>query len=163
MHPDRPRGYSLGEIRRAGWAVDASVPWRPDPTPAGTAAATGRATAGLADACRRLGADVVLVVGDRVEAFAAAAAAHVSGLCVAHVHGGDRALGQDDDALRHAITKLAHVYLPATAASAGRIRRLGEARWRVPYGRLAKLDKALVERTSANLDGLVQAARTLLG
>src|SRR3712207_2710716 len=54
MHLDRSRGYSLGEIRRAGWTVDATVPWRADPTPAGTAAATGRAMAGLAAAYGRL-------------------------------------------------------------------------------------------------------------
>ena len=39
--------------------------------------------------------------------------------------GGDRALGQVDDSLRHAITKLAHVHFPATKQSAKRIIRLG--------------------------------------
>jgi GDP/UDP-N,N'-diacetylbacillosamine 2-epimerase (hydrolysing) len=133
MHLDRSRGYSLGAIRSAGFAVDATVPWpaAAQRSPAGTAAATGRAMAGLADAYGGLGVDVVLVVGDRVEAFAAAAAAHVAGLCVAHVHGGDRAPGVVDDSLRHAVTKLAHLHFPATAASAARIRRLGEEAWRV--------------------------------
>lgn len=133
MHLDRSRGYSLRAIGAAGFDVDATVPWPTSArTSAGaTAAATGRAMAGLAAAYHRLGADVVLVVGDRVEAFAAAAAAHVAGLCVAHVHGGDRAPGVVDDSLRHAITKLAHVHFPATATSAERIRRLGEDRWRV--------------------------------
>src|SRR6476619_7563748 len=87
--------------------------------------------AGIARALERLESDVVLVVGDRVEAFAAAAAGYVSGKVVAHVHGGDRALGQVDDSLRHAITKLAHVHFPATRQSAERILRLGEDRWRV--------------------------------
>jgi GDP/UDP-N,N'-diacetylbacillosamine 2-epimerase (hydrolysing) len=50
---------------------------------------------------------------------------------VAHIHGGDRALGQVDDSLRHAITKLAHVHFPATKASADRLIKLGEDRWRV--------------------------------
>ncbi|MDB5294837.1 MAG: putative nucleotide sugar epimerase, partial [Phycisphaerales bacterium] len=131
MHLDRSRGYSVAEVRRAGLPVDATVPWRADSSPAGTAAAMGRATAGLVSAYEKVGADVVLVVGDRVEAFAAAAAAHVAGRCVAHVHGGDRALGQVDDALRHAITKLAHVHFPATAASATRLLKLGEDRWRI--------------------------------
>lgn len=131
MHLDRAHGRSIDAIRRGGWRVDATAPWPRAGTPGGTARSMGRATAGLADAFERLGSDVVLVVGDRVEAFAAAAAAHVGGRAVAHVHGGDRALGQIDDSLRHAITKLAHVHFPATSASARRIARLGEDRWRI--------------------------------
>jgi GDP/UDP-N,N'-diacetylbacillosamine 2-epimerase (hydrolysing) len=92
---------------------------------------TGVAMGGIALALEKLQSDVVLVVGDRVEAFAAAAAGHLAGRVVAHVHGGDRALGQVDDALRHAITKLAHVHFPATKLSAERIRRLGEQAWRI--------------------------------
>jgi UDP-hydrolysing UDP-N-acetyl-D-glucosamine 2-epimerase len=70
--------------------------------------------------------DVVLVLGDRIEAFAAAAAASVAGIRVAHMHGGDRAEGIADEAMRHAITKLAHIHLPATEESAQRIIRMGE-------------------------------------
>ncbi len=127
MHLSAAHGRTVDGIRRDGWTVDATVPWTGD----GLAAQTGRATAGLAAALDRLASDVVLVVGDRVEAFAAATAAHLSGRVVAHVHGGDRALGQVDDALRHAITKLAHVHFPATSASAERLLKLGEDRWRV--------------------------------
>jgi GDP/UDP-N,N'-diacetylbacillosamine 2-epimerase (hydrolysing) len=133
MHLDRSRGYSLAAIRRAGWDVDRVVPWNPKRsiTASGTARATGDAISGLARAFDELGSDVVLVVGDRVEAFAAAAAGHIGGRVVAHVHGGDRAVGQVDDSLRHAITKLAHVHFPATPASAERILRLGEDRRRI--------------------------------
>ncbi|CAA9392220.1 MAG: UDP-N-acetylglucosamine 2-epimerase [uncultured Phycisphaerae bacterium] len=126
MHLDRAHGRSVDMIRREGWRVDATVPWPSAATAAASARSTGLATAGLAGAFERLESEVVLVVGDRVEAFAAAAAAHVGGRAVAHVHGGDRALGQVDDSLRHAITKLAHVHFPATAGSARRIARLGE-------------------------------------
>jgi UDP-hydrolysing UDP-N-acetyl-D-glucosamine 2-epimerase len=70
--------------------------------------------------------DVVLVLGDRIEAFAAAAAASVAGIRAAHMHGGDRAEGIADEAMRHAITKLAHIHLPATEESAQRIIRMGE-------------------------------------
>jgi UDP-hydrolysing UDP-N-acetyl-D-glucosamine 2-epimerase len=130
MHLDRAHGRSI-DLSRKNWTVDATVPWPRAATPAATARRTGAAMSRLADAFDRLRSDVVLVVGDRVEAFAAAAAAHVSGRAVAHVHGGDRALGQIDDSLRHAITKLAHVHFPPTKASAERIRRLGEDPWRI--------------------------------
>jgi len=133
MHLDRDRGHSIDAIEANGWRVDRVVPWdgKCVATRAGSARCTGSAMAGIAAALEELDSDIVLVVGDRVEAFAAAAAGHISGRVVAHIHGGDRAAGQVDDALRHAITKLAHLHFPATAESAGRILKLGEDRWRI--------------------------------
>jgi UDP-hydrolysing UDP-N-acetyl-D-glucosamine 2-epimerase len=125
MHLDRRRGSSKDQIP---FEIDRTVPW---PSNAPVARATGLAMARLADTLDELKSDIVLVVGDRVEAFAAASAAHIGGRVVAHVHGGDRALGQVDDALRHAISKLAHLHLAATKRSADRLIRLGEDRWRV--------------------------------
>lgn len=132
MHLDRSRGKSLDRIHAEGWKVAAVVPWpKGDDRPASTAVATGKAMANLAGVFEKLGSDIVLVVGDRVEAFAAASAAHVSGRLVAHVHGGDRALGLVDDSLRHSISKLAHVHFPATKLSAQRLEKMGEDRWRI--------------------------------
>jgi GDP/UDP-N,N'-diacetylbacillosamine 2-epimerase (hydrolysing) len=127
VHLDRTRGRTIDEIGR----VDAIVPWPRGTSALDRAAATGSAITALARALDRLKSDIVLVVGDRVEAFAAAAAGAIGGKIVAHVHGGDRALGQLDDSLRHAVTKLAHLHFPATAQSAARLRRLGEERWRI--------------------------------
>jgi UDP-N-acetylglucosamine 2-epimerase (non-hydrolysing)/GDP/UDP-N,N'-diacetylbacillosamine 2-epimerase (hydrolysing) len=149
MHLDRRRGYSLNEIRREGWKVDAVIPWEQPAASFGGQAlahATGEATVGLADALAALDPDVVLVVGDRVEAFAGATAGHLSGRVVAHVHGGDRALGQVDDSLRHAITKLAHIHFPATAKSAHRILKMGEDCRRI------------YRAGSPGVDGIVEAA-----
>ena len=75
--------------------------------------------------------DWVVVLGDRIEAFAAASAASIAGFAVAHLHGGDRAEGIADEAMRHAITKLAHLHLPATQVSAARIRQMGEPSKRI--------------------------------
>lgn len=75
--------------------------------------------------------DWVVVLGDRIEALAAACAASIGGRALAHVHGGDRAEGVSDEAIRHAVSKLGHLHLAATEASAERLRRMGEASWRV--------------------------------
>ncbi|MFA6044379.1 MAG: UDP-N-acetylglucosamine 2-epimerase [Phycisphaerales bacterium] len=75
--------------------------------------------------------DLVVVLGDRIEAFAAATAASLGGLPLAHIHGGDRAEGIADEAMRHAITKLAHIHFPATRESADRLIRMGEDAARV--------------------------------
>lgn len=90
------------------------------------AQATGNGMARFARAFEWLEPDWVVVLGDRIEAFAAAGAASIGGLGVAHIHGGDRAEGVADESMRHAITKLAHLHLAATEASAERLRRLGE-------------------------------------
>src|SRR5690348_568240 len=156
MHLSRSRGRSLDEIRKDGWKVDAVVPWpeqRSSQTE--TARATGAALSGLAMGFAELNSDVVLVVGDRVEAFAAAAAAHIGGQLVAHVHGGDRALGLVDDSLRHTITKLAHIHFPATRQSARRIIRLGEDQWRVFQVGSPGLD--VIRSTAASRDQITQA------
>ncbi|QOJ00415.1 MAG: UDP-N-acetylglucosamine 2-epimerase (hydrolyzing) [Phycisphaeraceae bacterium] len=91
------------------------------------AEAVGRGVARFARAFAAIAPAWVVVLGDRIEAFAAAAAAAVGGWTLAHVHGGDRAEGVADESMRHAITKLAHLHLPASAASAERIVRMGEA------------------------------------
>lgn len=128
MHLSKQHGRSIDQIRNGGWSIDAIVPWKSTDAPG---AATGRAITQLTTVFDRLNSDIVLVVGDRVEGFAAATAAHLSGRIVAHVHGGDRALGQVDDCLRHAITKLSHIHFPATVGSKKRLLKLGEDRWRV--------------------------------
>ncbi|HZK82428.1 MAG TPA: UDP-N-acetylglucosamine 2-epimerase, partial [Humisphaera sp.] len=132
MHLDRSRGRSLNAIVADGWRVNAVVPWaRGSGSPVANAISTGKAISNIAAALSRLRSDVALVVGDRVEAFAAASAGHISGKLVAHIHGGDRALGLVDDSLRHAITKLSHVHFPATEQSAARVAALGEDAWRI--------------------------------
>ena len=89
-------------------------------------AAVARGIAGMTAWLRDEPIDVVLVLGDRIEAFAAAAAAAIGGVRVAHVHGGDRAEGIADEAMRHAISKLAHLHLAATPRSTERLVAMGE-------------------------------------
>ena len=95
------------------------------------AEALGRGVTGFARQFGRDPIDVMLVLGDRIEALAAASAASVAGIHVAHMHGGDRAEGIADEAIRHAITKLAHIHFPATDQSAKRLESLGEDRNRI--------------------------------
>ncbi|NLF31193.1 MAG: UDP-N-acetylglucosamine 2-epimerase (hydrolyzing) [Planctomycetes bacterium] len=75
--------------------------------------------------------DVMIVLGDRIETLMAAVVTVASQVFLAHIHGGDRAPGEFDDANRHAITKLAHVHFPATRTAAERIARMGEEEGRI--------------------------------
>lgn len=69
----------------------------------------------------------VLLLGDRYEIFAAAAAAALAGIPIAHISGGDVTLGAADDWYRHCITKMAHLHFPSCAVYAQRLVRMGEA------------------------------------
>ncbi len=132
MHLLRKFGHTIDEIRADGWHIDATVRMQTGTDAAGgEAEATGRGIAGIARAIERLHTDVVLVLGDRIEAFAGASAGAISRRLVAHVHGGDRALGDVDDALRHAITKLSHVHFVATREAEQRVG--GSARNRAAF------------------------------
>ncbi|MGE3108731.1 MAG: UDP-N-acetylglucosamine 2-epimerase [Phycisphaerales bacterium] len=90
------------------------------------AEAAARGMAGFCGVLRRLAPQAVVVLGDRIEAFAAASAASIAGAAVAHIHGGDRAEGIADESMRHAITKLSHIHFAATRESAERLARMGE-------------------------------------
>jgi UDP-hydrolysing UDP-N-acetyl-D-glucosamine 2-epimerase len=116
-----------GDEVAAEFEVDARLPMQqPDERGrSGYARALGRGVSGFAAYLEQRPPAVVVVLGDRIEAFAAAAAAAAMGVHIAHLHGGDRE-GIADESWRHAITKLAHLHLPATASSAQRIIRMGE-------------------------------------
>ncbi len=112
----------------AAYGIDARVPMQRagHATRLDDARAVGRGVDGFARAIDKLKPDWVVVLGDRIEAFAAATAASVAGVGVCHIHGGDRAEGIADEAMRHAITKLAHLHCVATEASGRRVVQLGE-------------------------------------
>lgn len=117
-------------IRDAGFRVDVKAPMQRRGRIGRDAdvQSLARGVAGLGKAFAKLKADVVLVLGDRIEPLAAACAASVGGVRLAHIHGGDRAEGVADEAMRHAISKLSHLHFAATAISRDRLVRMGELR-----------------------------------
>jgi UDP-N-acetylglucosamine 2-epimerase (non-hydrolysing)/GDP/UDP-N,N'-diacetylbacillosamine 2-epimerase (hydrolysing) len=127
MHLSREFGRTIDAIRADGFKVDAEVEMLPkNDTPAAMAESVGRGVVGFTRAFERLKTDIVVVLGDRTEALAAAVAATLSGRILAHIHGGDKAEGGYDDSIRHAITKLAHLHFAATHESRNRIVKMGE-------------------------------------
>ncbi|MBY5827458.1 UDP-N-acetylglucosamine 2-epimerase [Rhizobium leguminosarum] len=74
---------------------------------------------------QRLQPDMVLLIGDRYEALAAAIAAAYMNIPLAHIQGGEVS-GSIDESARHAITKFAHLHFPSTKRSAEFITRMGE-------------------------------------
>jgi UDP-hydrolysing UDP-N-acetyl-D-glucosamine 2-epimerase len=131
-HLSAAHGNTLSEITAAGFSVAASVSiWNADDSALGAAIDTGVAVAEFSRTLSALQPDVVVVLGDRLEAFAMASAALILQIPVAHVHGGELTLGAMDDSLRHAITKLSYLHFATTDEHAARIARLGEEPSRV--------------------------------
>jgi len=91
----------------------------------------GLGVIGFADAFERLMPDIVVVLGDRFEIFAATSAALIAGIPVAHLHGGETTEGAFDEAIRHSITKMSHLHFVAADEYRNRVIQLGECPKRV--------------------------------
>jgi len=147
MHLSHEFGYTVREIEDNGFKIDAKVDMLlSSDTPGAMAKSLGLGIIGLAQAWEQLKPDVILVFGDRVEPLAATIAGAYMNVPVAHIQGGDAAIGSNiDDSNRYAITKFAHTHFPATRKSAERIIMMGEEEWRVYQVGSPALDVILSE------------------
>jgi len=141
-HLSAEHGRTIEEIVRDGYHPAAEVDiWGAEPTKdllgeqgsASLTAAveTGEAVAKFSLILNHLKPDLVVVLGDRLEAFAMAAAATILLIPVAHIHGGELTLGAMDDSLRHSITKLSYLHFTTTEEHRARVLQLGEESARV--------------------------------
>lgn len=69
---------------------------------------------------------LLIVLGDRYEAFAVCAAAASACVPIAHLHGGEATEGLLDECFRHCITKMSYLHFTATEAYRTRVIQLGE-------------------------------------
>ncbi len=156
MHLSPEFGMTAGSIEADGFSIDARVDMQlASDSGRDIGRSMGLAVGGFADALDRLAPELLLVLGDRFETLAAVASALPARIPVAHVAGGDLTEGSFDDAIRHAITKLAHVHFVTSEAAARRVRQMGEEPWRVhsvgspgidTIRRLEPLPRAVLER-----------------
>jgi GDP/UDP-N,N'-diacetylbacillosamine 2-epimerase (hydrolysing) len=132
MHLSPEFGSTYREIEQAGFNIDARVEML---LSADTASAVtksmGLGLIGYADAYTRLAPDLIVLLGDRFEIFAAAAAAMIAGIPIAHLHGGETTEGAFDEAIRHSITKMSHLHFVAAEDYRNRVIQLGEKPERV--------------------------------
>ena len=129
MHLSPAHGMTIDLVRQDGFEPAATLAWLPvgerDPDPPAhvQAASALEQVGGFLHAARP---SVLLIVGDRLETAAAALAATLAGVPIAHLHGGEQTLGAFDDALRHAITKLSHLHLVSHEEYRRRVIAMGE-------------------------------------
>lgn len=108
---------------------------------------------GMVQTVSRVRPDFLIVLGDREEAMATALAGAYMNIPVAHVGGGDRVVGNVDDQVRHAVSKLAHLHFVTNQESYHRLIKMGEQPFRVKNVGNPGLDRLLAvpEISSAEL------------
>lgn len=127
MHLSPEFGLTVQTIEADGLQVDRKVEMLlSSDTTVGVTKSMGLGMIGFADALAELKPDLMLVLGDRYEIFAAAAAAMVARVPIAHLHGGETTQGAIDEAIRHSITKMSHLHFVAAEEYRRRVIQLGE-------------------------------------
>lgn len=132
MHLSPEFGLTYKEIEEDGYTItDKNEMLLSSDTPNGITKSIGLATIGFADIFTRIQPDIVVLLGDRFETYAAATSAMIHRIPIAHIHGGELTEGAIDDAIRHSITKMSTLHFTSTEEYRRRIIQLGEQPERV--------------------------------
>ncbi len=146
MHLSPEFGLTYKEIEADGFNIDKKVEMLlSSDTKVGTVKSMGLASIGFADAFSELQPDLIVILGDRYEMLAAASAALIFGIPVAHLHGGEITEGAYDDAIRHAISKLSYLHFTSTEEYRKRVIQMGESPERVYWVGSLGVDNILNE------------------
>lgn len=121
-------GMTINEIEADGFYSYETVEMLlSSDTPTGVCKSMGLAVSGYGESLSRMKPDLIVVLGDRYEAFCLAAAAQVQSIPLAHIHGGEATEGLLDEAFRHSITKMSHIHFTSCEQYRKRVIQLGES------------------------------------
>lgn len=127
MHLSPEFGLTYKQIELDGFVIDEKVEMLLSAdSPSSISKSIGLGTIGFADIFSRLKPDLIVLLGDRFETFAAAQTAMIQRIPIAHIHGGELTEGLIDDPIRHSITKMAHLHFTAAEPYRQRIIQMGE-------------------------------------
>jgi UDP-hydrolysing UDP-N-acetyl-D-glucosamine 2-epimerase len=134
-------GLTIAEIERDGFPIQTRIECLlSSDSDTGMAKTIGVAILSLADALTAWRPDLLLLIADRYEMLAPAAVALALRIPIAHIEGGEVSQGAIDDAVRNALTKLAHIHFTSTEAARQRVIAMGEEPWRVHRAGAPSLD-----------------------
>ena len=127
MHLSPEFGLTYRVIEEDGFQINAKVEMLlSSDTAVGVAKSIGLGVIGFAEALDRLRPDLLILLGDRFEVLAAAEAALIARIPIAHIGGGDTTEGAFDESIRHSITKMSQLHFVTNDVAARRVRQLGE-------------------------------------
>jgi len=156
-------GATIREIEKDGFPIAARIECLlSSDSDIGMAKTIGVAALSLADHLGALRPDLLLLIADRYEILAPASVALALRIPIAHIEGGEISEGAIDDAVRNALTKLAHIHFTSTFAARDRVISMGEEPRRVHRAGAPSIDHLkksklltrdqLAEQLSLNLD-----------
>ena len=126
-HLSSKHGLTYKEIEEDGFQIGFKVDIIENIIDAqSTAKAMSKAQNEITKILMEIKPDLMVVLGDRYEILSAVISALLSGVPVAHIHGGEVTTGAFDDAIRNAITKMSHLHFTATEISKNRVIQMGE-------------------------------------
>jgi UDP-hydrolysing UDP-N-acetyl-D-glucosamine 2-epimerase len=120
-------GCTVRQIEADGFVVNERVEMLlASDTPVAIAKSLGLGVIGMAEAYARILPDLTLLIGDRYEMLAAAQAALIAQVPIAHIAGGDVTFNAFDDPIRHSISKMAHLHFVTNHTAVIRLQQMGE-------------------------------------
>ena len=134
-------GGTVDEIERDGFAIASRIECLlSSDSDVGMAKTLGLAVLGLTDVLAQIRPDLMLLIADRYEMLAPASVALTLRIPIAHIEGGEVSEGAIDDAVRNALTKMAHIHFTSTHSARARVIAMGEEAWRVHRAGAPSLD-----------------------
>ena len=132
MHLSSEYGLTFNEIEKDGFLINHKVEMLiSSDKPSSISKSTALGLIGISDALDQLKPDLLVVLGDRFEIYAAGIAALFSRIPIAHIHGGETTVGAFDESIRHSLTKMAWWHFVAAKEYEKRVIQLGEEPSRV--------------------------------
>lgn len=134
IHLLKKYGLTINEIKKDGFKIEKTVRMYvgSEKDPGYHGKALGRGIKNFTKVLSEIRPDFLVVLGDRLEPLAAALAAAILRIPIAHLHGGDKTdSGHIDEGIRHSISRFANVHFAASKKSSERLIRMGEEVWRV--------------------------------
>lgn len=126
-HLSTKYGLTYREIEADGFHIDYKVEIPMDlDTPVAIAEALGQVVIEMSRTLASMRPDLIVVLGDRSEIFAASSAAMILGIPIAHIGGGDHGEGTIDNVMRHCITKMAQLHFVTHERARRTVLQLGE-------------------------------------
>ncbi len=129
-HLSDEQGYTVETIRQDGHLITEEIPILSHKKDADTELAISQTTAkaleGFAEAFAKHRPHAVFVLGDRYELLGICSAALLANIPIFHLHGGEVTEGAVDDAIRHAVTKMASLHFVAAEPYRQRVIQMGE-------------------------------------
>lgn len=125
-HFSSQHGNTIDEIECDKQNVDEKIPLPIGDKISDVSRSMSVAITKISDLFEKNKPDLLVVLGDRYEIFAAAQAAFINNIPIAHIHGGELTFGAIDDGFRHCITKLSSLHFATTDSYKNRIIQMGE-------------------------------------